>query len=161
MAALSLDTHKLVKELTATGFSEEQAEAVTRAVLVGRELDLSHLATEAGVAAEGGRLEQRIDEQVRRLELRIDEVDRKIDAVHAELDRKIDQLDRKIDAVHAQLDRKIDTVQAELNRKIDRLDAKIDAVRADLEVLRRDMTIRLGAMIAAAVVLVTVLDRLI
>ena len=150
MAALSLDTHKLVKELTATGFSEEQAEAVTRAVLVGRELDLSHLATEAGVAAEVRRLEQRIDEQVRRLELRIDEVDRKIDAVHAELDRKIDRLDRKIDAV-----------QAELNRKIDRLDAKIDAVRADLEVLRRDMTIRLGAMIAAAVVLVTVLDRLI
>jgi hypothetical protein len=131
MAALSLDTHKLVKELTATGFSEEQAEAVTRAVLVGRELDLSHLATEVGVAEQVRRLEQRIDERVRRLELRIDEVDRKIDAVHAELDRKID-----------------------------RLDAKIDAVRADLEVLRRDMTIRLGAMIAAAAVPVTVLDRL-
>ena len=139
MAALSLDTHKLVKELTATGFSEEQAEAVTRAILVGREPDLSHLATEAGVAAEVRRLEQRIDE----------------------VDRKIDQLDRKIDTVHAELNRKIDTVQAELNRRIDRLDAKIDAVRADLEVLRRDMTIRLGAMIAAAVVLVTVLDRLI
>lgn len=113
MPALSLDTHRLVKELTATGFTEEQAEAVTRAVLVGRELDLSHLATEAGVA-----------EQIRGL-------DRKIDAVRADLEHRIDQLDRKI-----------------------------DGVRADMEVLKRDLTIRLGAMIAAAAVLVTVLDRL-
>jgi tetrahydromethanopterin S-methyltransferase subunit G len=153
MPAASLDTHKLVKELTATGFTEEQAEALTRALLVGRELDLSHLATEAGVAEQARRLDQKIDRVY-------GEFDRKIDAVHAELDRKIGGLDRKIDAVHAELDRKIDA----LDRKIDavraELERRIDGIRADMEVLKRDMTIRLGAMIAAAVVLITALDRL-
>jgi hypothetical protein len=42
----TLDTHELVKELKASGFTDEQAEAVTRAVRLTRDLDLSNLATD-------------------------------------------------------------------------------------------------------------------
>ena len=46
----ALDTHELVKELRASGFTGEQAEAVTRAVRLARDLDLATLATKADLA---------------------------------------------------------------------------------------------------------------
>ena len=46
----TLDTHELVKDLKAAGFSDDQAEAVTRAVAKGRDIDLSNLATKADLA---------------------------------------------------------------------------------------------------------------
>jgi hypothetical protein len=49
MAVVALDTHAVVKELQAAGFSEAQAEAVTRAVRKGQDLDLSGLATAAAL----------------------------------------------------------------------------------------------------------------
>jgi hypothetical protein len=45
-----LDTHELVKDLKASGFTDEQAEAVTRAVRLARDFDVSHLATKADLA---------------------------------------------------------------------------------------------------------------
>lgn len=41
----TLDTHELVKDLKASGFTDEQAEAVTRAVRLAQDLDVSNLAT--------------------------------------------------------------------------------------------------------------------
>jgi hypothetical protein len=52
MALTTLDTHELVKDLKAAGFTDDQAEAVTRAVKHAREIDLSDLATKAGVKSE-------------------------------------------------------------------------------------------------------------
>ena len=46
----TLDTHELVKDLKASGFNDEQAEAVTRAVTKARDIDLSNLATKADLA---------------------------------------------------------------------------------------------------------------
>lgn len=46
------DTHELVKDLKASGFSDDQAEAVTRAVKKAREVDLSDLATKADLRTE-------------------------------------------------------------------------------------------------------------
>jgi hypothetical protein len=46
----TLDTHELVKDLKAAGFNDDQAEAVTRAVAKGRDIDLSYLATKADLA---------------------------------------------------------------------------------------------------------------
>jgi hypothetical protein len=46
----TLDTHELVKDLKAAGFNDDQAEAVTRAVAKGRDIDLSNLATKADLA---------------------------------------------------------------------------------------------------------------
>ena len=52
MALTTLDTHELVKDLKAAGFTDDQAEAVTRAVKHARELDLSDLATRTDVKSE-------------------------------------------------------------------------------------------------------------
>jgi hypothetical protein len=45
MAVVALDTHEVVKDLKAAGFTDEQAEAVTRAVRKAQEVDLSNLVT--------------------------------------------------------------------------------------------------------------------
>lgn len=50
MAALALDTYAIAKSLRDAGFSEAQAEAVTSAVKMAGDLDLSHLATKADLA---------------------------------------------------------------------------------------------------------------
>jgi hypothetical protein len=42
---MSLDTHEVVKESTAAGFTDAQAEAVTRVVRKSQEIDLSGLVT--------------------------------------------------------------------------------------------------------------------
>ena len=46
----TLDTHELVKDLKASGFTDEQAEAVTRAVRMVREFDVSSLSTKTDIA---------------------------------------------------------------------------------------------------------------
>ncbi len=46
----TLDTHELVKDLKASGFTDAQAEAVTRAVRLAQDLDLSHAATKTDLA---------------------------------------------------------------------------------------------------------------
>ena len=45
MTITALDTHEIVKDLTSAGFTESQAEAVTRWVRKSRDLDLANLAT--------------------------------------------------------------------------------------------------------------------
>jgi hypothetical protein len=46
-----LDTHELVKQLTAAGFTDPQAEALTAALRKAQDIDLSNLATKADLAA--------------------------------------------------------------------------------------------------------------
>jgi len=50
MAVSALDTHELVKDLKSAGFTDEQAEAVTRAVKRSHEFDFADLATKAELA---------------------------------------------------------------------------------------------------------------
>lgn len=50
MNAIALDTHAFVKELTAAGFSEAQAEAVTSVVQRTRDVDAADLATRSDIA---------------------------------------------------------------------------------------------------------------
>ena len=46
----TLDTHELVKDLKASGFTDAQAEAVTRAVRQAQDLDFSNIATKTDLA---------------------------------------------------------------------------------------------------------------
>jgi len=46
-----LYAHAVVKELVAAGFTDEQAEAVTRAVRQAQDIDLSNLATKTDLIA--------------------------------------------------------------------------------------------------------------
>ena len=45
MTVLALETHKVVKGLKAAGFTDEQAEAVTRVMRRAQDIDLTELAT--------------------------------------------------------------------------------------------------------------------
>jgi hypothetical protein len=51
MNVVALDTHEVVKELKAAGFTDEQAEAVTRQLRRVQDIDLSNLATKTDLAA--------------------------------------------------------------------------------------------------------------
>ena len=51
MTVVALDTLAVVKELKAAGFTEEQAEAVTRVVRKAQDIDLSDLATKSDIEA--------------------------------------------------------------------------------------------------------------
>jgi hypothetical protein len=51
MALATLDTHELVKDLKSAGCTDEQAEAVTRAVKWAHDVHLSDLATKADLLA--------------------------------------------------------------------------------------------------------------
>jgi hypothetical protein len=46
----TLDTHELVKDLKASGFTDAQAEAVTRAIRASQDFDLSDLAAKSDLA---------------------------------------------------------------------------------------------------------------
>jgi len=50
MAIPALDTHQTVKDLTAAGFSDAQAEALTSALRQVQQIDLSDLATKTDIA---------------------------------------------------------------------------------------------------------------
>ena len=50
MSVMAFDTHQFVKQLTAAGFSEPQAEAVTAVVRQAREAELREAATKGDVA---------------------------------------------------------------------------------------------------------------
>jgi hypothetical protein len=46
----ALDTHETVKKLTAAGFTDAQAEALTAAVKQAADIDLSNIATKTDIA---------------------------------------------------------------------------------------------------------------
>ena len=120
-----LDTLHTAKRRRESDFAEPQAEALTELLRDAQEAGQGQLATKADLGA---------------LEV-------KIDGVAAELNAKID-------GVATELNAKIDRVAAELNARIDRVAAELRAefalIRSQMEVLRRDLTIRLGSMIVVA-----------
>ena len=113
--AIAFDTHRFVKNLTESGFTEQQAEALAKEQV---QLLNSNLATKVDIQA-----------------IRAD-----IEAVKAALEAKIEtvkaELEAKIEVVKADLDAKIETVKTELEAKIEvvkaDLDAKIEASKVDL-----------------------------
>jgi hypothetical protein len=50
MAITALDTHQTVKDLTAAGFTDTQAEALTQALRQVQQIDLTDLATKTDIA---------------------------------------------------------------------------------------------------------------
>lgn len=149
MNAMS-STVAVIHKLEAAGFDRKQAEAQVEAVA---ELVAADSATKDDVAA--------IDRKLDTLRTDIDalrtDIDRKLDTLRTDIDRKIDELrtdiDRKIDALRADVNRKIDALQADVDRKI-------DALRSDMEILKRDLTIRLGSMMVVAVGAVAAMVKL-
>ncbi len=91
--AIAFDTHRFVKNLTASGFTEAQAEA-----LADEQVHLlnSNLATRTGLAAVKSNLEGTIEQVRTDLEVKIEQVrtdlEAKIEQVRADLEVKIEQV---------------------------------------------------------------------
>jgi hypothetical protein len=140
----SLDTLETAKRLKEARFNEPQAEALSGLLRDVHEAEQGQIATKADLGALDGRIERGVAA-----------LEAKIGRVAAELDAKIErvaaELDAKIERVVAELDAKIERVAAELDAKIERVAAELRAefalIRSEMEVLRRDLTIRLGSMI--------------
>ncbi len=107
----AIDTYAVVKELKAVGFTEDQAEAVTRVVRSAQDVDVSDLATKADLKAE-------------------------IAAVRADLKSEITavraDLKSEIAAVRADLKSEIAAVRADMRQIELRLEAKIEAAKSEI-----------------------------
>ena len=108
--AIAFDTHRFVKNLTASGFTEAQAEA-----LADEQVHLlnSNLATKA---------------DIRELKTEIQTVKTEIQTVRAEIQTVRADLEVKIEKVRAEMQ----TVRADLEVKIEEVRAEIQTVKADL-----------------------------
>ena len=115
--AIAFDTHRFVKNLTESGFTEQQAEALAKEQV---QLLNSNLATKVDIQA--------IQANVEAVKT---ELEAKIETVKAELEAKIEtvkaELEAKIETVKTELEAKIETVKAELEAKIE--SSKVDLLK--------------------------------
>jgi hypothetical protein len=121
----ALDTLQTAKRLKEAGFDEAQAEALTGVLRDAREIEQGQLATKADI--------DRLAEDIERLG-----ADTKADIVRLAAATKGD-----IEALDAKIDTRIERLSAEFK-------AEIALLRSEMEILRRDVTIRLGSMIVVA-----------
>ena len=110
--AIAFDTHRFVKNLTASGFTEAQAEALAEEQV---HLLNSNLATKSDIQGTNADLERVKSE----LEV-------KIEQVKSELEVKIEQ-------VKSELEVKIEQVRTELEVKIEQVRAGVETAKADLQ----------------------------
>ena len=93
MAQLAtFDTHKYIKELTASGFDEKQAEVIIKSILEGRDYDVSNLATKEQLTKVEARLEKQIvatKEQLIKTDNKLNILDSKIENTKQELKAEI------------------------------------------------------------------------
>ncbi|MBF0099034.1 MAG: DUF1640 domain-containing protein [Magnetococcales bacterium] len=139
---VSFDTHKFIKQMVATGFTEEQAE--TQARLLAEILD-TQLSTKVGVA--------KMDYNVLELKRDIKELDAKIEASKAELKRDIAAIDAKMEATKAELkrdiaaiDAKVETTRVSLQKEIE--SSKVDTIKWIAGMFAAQTALILGAMFA-------------
>jgi phage host-nuclease inhibitor protein Gam len=124
MAAVPFDTLKLARRLESAGFPPQQAGDTAEAL--AEAMSGTELATNADMAS-----------------------------VRTEIATLGSELRAEIAALRAELRTEIAALRAEFRTEIAALRAEfraeIAAVRAEIELLRRDLTIRLGSMIVVAV----------
>ncbi|MBF0178443.1 MAG: hypothetical protein HQM03_00295 [Magnetococcales bacterium] len=158
-SAIAFDTHHFVKQMVATGFTEEQAETQ---VLLLTEILGHQLSTKADIT--------NLDVKVLELKRDIKDLDVKLETTKADLQRDIAIVDAKIETTKADLQRdiaivdaKIETTKADLQRDIKDLDTKIETTKAelqrDLKELELRMVIKMGAMIIGGIGLIFGLMR--
>ncbi len=111
-AAIAFDTHRFVKNLTASGFTEAQAEAL--ADEQAHLLD-SHLATKGDIPAVKADI-LATNSDVREVKAEIREVKAEIREVKAEIREVKSELELKIEVVRSDLEVKIERVSGEVQK---------------------------------------------
>ena len=141
MNAVPFDTLKMADKLESSGFSAQQAAGVTGALADA--LLESNLATKGDVERSGAAL--RAEMAAMRSELKADiaqvRTELKADIAHVRTELKGDMA-----AFRAEVKGDMGTFQAELRADMGRFRSE---QRGAIELLRRDMTIRLGTMMVA------------
>ncbi len=117
-----IDTLKTARDLRTAGLPQEQAEAVAHAINEAHQADFAKLATKDDLA----RLEAATKADIARLEAAV----------------KADLATTKADIARLETSTKAD---------IRNLGNEIELVRRDMEILRRDLTIKMGTMFVMAV----------
>ncbi len=136
-----MDTLKTARELKAAGLPQDQAEAVAVAI-AGAQLDaLADLATKADIA----RLEQATKADIARLEQATKTDNARLEQVTK---NDIERLEQSTKADIARLEQ---STKADLARFEQSTITEFRAIRAEMEILRRDVTIKMGTMFVVAV----------
>ena len=157
----NFDSLKAAESLQDVGFEVQQAEAVVGTVTqaldenLATKDDLRELSEKMATQDDLRELSSRLDvleSQVAVLDSRFEAIDARFEA----LDHKFEALDHKFAAVNTRLDA-IDLKFAAVNTRLDILDSKIDNLAKDLA---QKLTIRLGGMLLAAIVLLEILNRI-
>ncbi len=145
--AIAFDTHRFVKNLTAHGFSEEQAEA-----LATEQVNLlnSNLATKADIAE--------IQQDIAEVRREVAEVRREIEVLRQETKKDIEVLrqetKRDIEALRQETKKDIEILRQETK-------AEIAGVRREIEALKVDLLKWIfGAMFVQVGLIVTLLKLL-
>ena len=150
MNAVPFDTLKLARGLEAAGLASPVAAGTASAL--AEAMTSTDFATKSDLALLGFRLMGAIGAVETKVELLDKRADAQVGALETKVDGGMHALDNKIDTRVDALDQKIDTRADALNQKID---ARADAIEARfdsrIELLRRDMTIKLGSMMLIAV----------
>ena len=131
MTVAAFDTHSSVKALTAAGFPEVQAEAITALFSEARERDWSTLATKGDFA----------------------ELKTEFAEVKTELKADIAQVRAEIAQVKAELKAEIAEVKAELKAEIIEVKTEIAEVKTEIAEVKSDILKWTIGMIGGAVVI--------
>ena len=133
----TFDTHKYIKELTATGFDERWAEVIIKSILEGKDYNLSNLATKEQLIKTEVKLEKQIvatSEQLANVKAELENtktiLENKIENTKRELKKDIGILDNKIDITKQELKKDIENTKKELKQEIElktsQLETKIE-----------------------------------
>jgi hypothetical protein len=156
MNAIPFDTLKMARKLEAAGFPGPQAAGAAEAMaeaMSGAELatkaDL--MAVKADLLAAKTDLERQIAHESGLIRT---ELTREIGLVRSDMTREFGlvraELTHEIGSVRTELTHEIGSVRTDMTAMETRLSSAIARVSSDLEILRRDMTIRLGAIAVAS-----------
>lgn len=159
---------KAAESLQDAGFEIQQAEAVVGTVTQALN---ENLATQDDVRELSEKMATQDD--LRELSSRLDVLENKVAAIDSRLDvidARFEAIDHKFEAVNIRLDA-IDHKFEAVNTRLDAIDLKFEAVNTQLKILNskidnlandliQKLTIRLGGILIAAIVLLEILNRI-
>ena len=146
---------KAAESLQDAGFEVQQAQAVVGTVTQALN---ENLATQDDLRELGSRLDV-LENKVAAIDSRLDVIDARFEAIDHKFEAvntRLDAIDHKFEAVNTRLDA-IDLKFEVVNTQLKILNSKIDNLAKDLA---QKLTIRLGGMLLAAIVLLEILNRI-
>ena len=154
---VTFDTLSYAKRLRSAGFTEAQAEVQAHGLLevletqLASKSDVRELTTGQGKLKTGMvQLKERMDDlekEMGKLKERMDKLEGRMD----KLEERMDKLEERMDRLEQRMDK--------LEERMDRLEQRIDKLEARVEQLGLQLTVRMGGMITAAVVVLGVLGH--